>query len=64
MTPDEYRRHSCGRKVGYDSRKQARRAALGYQAHQGGSRVTAYRCQYDEGVWHIGHATKRGRKTA
>ena len=64
MSPDELRRRSCTGKVGYFSRRNARNAALGYQAHNGGSRVTAYRCQYDEGIWHIGHSDKRGRKSA
>lgn len=62
MTPDEFRRHVCLRKVGYGSRKQARNAALGYQAHQGGSRVTPYRCPFGEAHWHIGHSNKRGRR--
>ena len=64
MTPDEYRYHACGRKVGYFSRRQARNAALGYQAHHGGSRVTPYRCHFGEAHWHIGHSPKRGRRDA
>ena len=67
MTPDEFRRHACTRKVGYFSRRQARNAALGYQAHQGGSRVTPYRCSFSEAGephWHIGHGQKRGRRDA
>lgn len=48
----------CGGKRTYSDRKTARRAARIYHCDD---KLSAYKCPYAPGLWHIGHSTSRLR---
>jgi hypothetical protein len=55
MDSTEFRHHSCGRKVPFTTRREARQMASLTSDRYGGGRVEPYRCLFDEAHWHIGH---------
>jgi hypothetical protein len=63
MSPEEYRQHSCGRKVPFTSRKEARQRASTVSRNFGGGRVMPYRCQFDD-HWHLGHDRSKKERRA
>lgn len=62
MTPEEYRQHSCLRKVPYTSRGEAKQMARVTNDRYGGGRIAPYHCHFED-HWHLGHnASKKQRR--
>lgn len=63
MTPDEYRHHSCARKVPFVSRGEARQMVRVTSDRYGGGRLRPYACEFAD-HWHIGHdRSKKERRS-
>jgi hypothetical protein len=52
------RRRQCEGKVRHETLPDALRHSRSLSAHEGGSRIAAYRCQFCGG-FHVGHSSMR-----